>query len=399
MDTIDRDVLAMLARGSGYPSVSLYLPTHRVVVEKDQDRLRLKNLLKSAAERLLQDGKRAVDVESILAPARSLLEDDTFWLEMTEGLAVFLTRDGMRVYRVGTTMPEQFVVGDRLYLRPLALASNGHERFYALAFDRNRARLYLGDRTSITEVPIKDAPTSLAEETKYDQREESLQFTSFASQGKAIDGGRVAMYHGHGGQNEDKDRLGRYANDLERAVTRQIGADSKIPLILFGVENQLLAYRAVNTYPALFSEHVTGASDELTDKQIKTKALEMLSLQKSAEVQADLYELREKPATVISDDPVEIASAAATGRVKTLFVDDSTGPYGLLDRQMNVVREFCSATPRYLRETADADTPAQECGWDLGDLALAETVLHGGSVHAFSGEDSPVKGVAAVFRY
>lgn len=399
MDTIDRDVLAMLARGSGYPSVSLYLPTHKSGAEKDQDRLRLKNLLKSAAERLLEDGLRAVDVESLLAPARVLLDNNSFWTEVSAGLALFLTRDGMRAYRVAAVMPEQVVVGDRRYLRPLALAATGHDRFYALAFDRNHARLYLGDRSSITEIPIKDAPTSLAEETKYDQREESLQFTSFASQGKAFDGGRVAMFHGHGAQNEEKDRLGRYANDLERGVTRELGADGKIPLILFGVENQLLAYHSVNTYPALLSEHVVGASDEISDKQIKTKALEVLSGKQRAEVQADLDELREKSSALVSDDPVEIAAAAATGRVKTLFLDQSTGPYGILDRRLNAVREYCTAAPRYLRESADTDMPQAECGWDLGDLALAETVLHGGAVHAFAGEDAPVKGVAAILRY
>jgi hypothetical protein len=40
-----------------------------------------------------------------------------------------------------------------------------------------------------------------------------------------------------------------------------------------------------------------------------------------------------------------------------------------------------------------------ECGWDLIDLAAAETLSHGGSVLAYRGEASPVFGAVAVFRY
>jgi len=50
-------------------------------------------------------------------------------------------------------------------------------------------------------------------------------------------------------------------------------------------------------------------------------------------------------------------------------------------------------------EATDLTEPEAEVGWDLVDLAAAETTLHGGEVHAFVGEDAPVRGVAAVFRY
>ena len=102
-----------------------------------------------------------------------------------------------------------------------------------------------------------------------------------------------------------------------------------------------------------------------------------------------------------SHDVREIVSAAAAGRVKTLFFDDSTGPFGLLDRDSLEVTRVCTGSPRYLRETSDAETTAADadCGWDLVDLAAAETALHGGEIRAFTGEDAPVEGVAAIYRY
>lgn len=400
MDTIDLDTLTTLAKRRGFPSVSLYLPTHRTGPEKDQDRIRLKNLVKSAREGLVADGMRDPDADELLGQASNLLDDTALWREMGDGLAIFAEPGTTRVLRVDTALPEQFVVGGRYYLRPLALAYHGDQSFFALALDRNRARLFTGDRAAIEELPLDPAVASFAEATKYDDREESLQYSTFASpQSTARAGGAIGMFHGHGGENVDKDEVQRFAAGLEKAVTSQIGLENTTPLVLLGVDYQLTAYRAANTYPALATAQVEGATDELTDRAIHAEALEALAPRFASAANRDLTELSEKPGSLVSSDPAEIVSAAATGRVKTLFFDEAAGPYGLFDRELFAVSSVCSAAPRYLRETADTEIANAECGWDLVDLALAETVLHGGAIHAFDGETAPVSGVAAVLRY
>jgi hypothetical protein len=315
-------------------------------------------------------------------------------------MAIFVDAEETRVYRVDTTLPEQVVVGSRFYLRPLALAYRGNESFFALAFDRARARLFSGDRSGITEVPLDPAATSFAEATKYDEREESLQFTTHASPESITgSGAAIGQFHGHGGENVDKNELARFAAGVDKVVLAAIGPENTVPLVLLGVDYQLAAYRTVNTYHNLVAEQSIGATDELTDKAVHAKALEALSTRFADAVDDDLTELREKPSALVSSDPAEIVSAAASGRVKTLFFDSATGPYGLFDRELFAVSSVCSAAPRYLRESADSESADAECGWDLVDLAAAETVLHGGAIHAFAGENAPVEGVAAVLRY
>jgi hypothetical protein len=207
------------------------------------------------------------------------------------------------------------------------------------------------------------------------------------------------MFHGHGGENVDKTELQRFAADVSKAVTGVLGAENSVPLVLLGVEYQLAAYRSANDYPALAAEQVLGATDEMNERAIQLAAFGALEPRFRAAVEADLAELREKPSALVSTDPAEIVTAAAAGRVRSLFFDDSTGPFGQFDADTFTVSKVCSAAPRYLRETADSEQAAEECGWDLVDLAAAETALHGGAIHAFSGEDAPVAGVAAVLRY
>jgi hypothetical protein len=400
MDTIDRSTFTDLASHRGFPSVTMYLPTHRAGSEKDQDPIRLKNLIKSAGEALVADGMRDPDAAALLSKASAVLNDPPFWREVGDGLAVFVDSAETRIYRVETALPEQVVVGSRFYLRPLALAYRGNENFFALAFDRNRARLFMGDRASITEIPLDPLVSSFAEVTKYDEREESLQYTTHASPESITGtGAAIGQFHGHAGENVDKNELARFASGLDKAVVGEIGPENTVPLVLLGVDYQLAAYRAVNTYHNLVAEQVLGATDELTDKAVLTKALDALTARFADAVDTDLAELNEKSSALVSNDAAEIVSAAASGRVKTLFFDDTTGPYGLFDRELFAVSSVCSAAPRYLRESADTEIAGAECGWDLVDLAVAETVLHGGAIHAFAGEGAPVSGVAAVLRY
>ena len=400
MDTIDRATFTALANHSGFPAVSLYLPTHRAGAERDQGPIRLKNLVRSACEGLVVQGMRDPEADALLGKMKALYDDVSFWRETGDGLAIFVDASETRVMRLDVAMPEQCVVGSRFYVRPLALAYRGDERFFALAFDRNRARLFEGDRSGVTELPLDPAISSFAESSKYDEREESLQYTTHASpESTNASGPAIGQFHGHGGENVDKDELQRFAAGLEKAVTSAIGAENTVPLLLLGVDYQLATYRGVNTYRSLAPEQVDGATDELTDRVIHAKALEALAQRFDATVGSDLKELSEKPSSLVSSDPTEIVSAAATGRVKTLFFDQASGPFGVFDRDLFAVEAVCSAAPRYLRETADSESAEGECGWDLVDLAAAETVLHGGAIHAFDGESAPIAGVAAVLRY
>jgi hypothetical protein len=86
--------------------------------------------------------------------------------------------------------------------------------------------------------------------------------------------------------------------------------------------------------------------------------------------------------------------------VKALLFDDSVGPFGRFDPSSLSVEVRGPEVPRLLRATRPAEgSPGDDSGWDLVDLAAAETCTHAGDVFAFWGEAAPVRGVAAVFRY
>ena len=87
MDILKQKDLQQLIETSGKWCVSLYMPTHRVGRERQQDPIRLKNLIARAQEKLLESGMRSSEVRELMRPAESLLKDDDFWRHQSNACA------------------------------------------------------------------------------------------------------------------------------------------------------------------------------------------------------------------------------------------------------------------------------------------------------------------------
>ena len=86
-----------------------------------------------------------------------------------------------------------------------------------------------------------------------------------------------------------------------------------------------------------------------------------------------------------SADTAEVAGAATTGKIDVLFVDVSQEQLGTFDPNLGKA-VICDQ--------------ACDCSEDLVNLAVAETLLHGGTVFAAEPHELPVsRPLAAIFRY
>lgn len=407
MDTIDRTRLLALAGRAEWPSVSIYLPVDHTGSHTDADRLRLRVLAKQARERLVADGVTTALAGSLVTAALDLATDESAWPGGPHGLVHFSDANGAETIWLDMPMPELAIVADRFYLRPLYSALHDVPPVWALAIDSNATRLFRLDRTGVEEMALPaGTPTSLGEETRFDDGEESLQYHTVPGatpQGINGPGPGAAMFHGHGGAKDaDKVARQRFVSDLDTGVVQRIGAESTDLLVLVGVGYLLDDYRASSDYAHLASEQVEGSPARMSPADVQRAVLAVLAPRFSGLLHADVDEYDNLAGTGrTSSDAEEIVASAAAGRVKTLLIDDGEGPWGYFDREDFHVTHLCPATPAYLRDApaAPEGVDALECGWDLIDLAAAETLRHGGTVRAFRGESSPVKGAVAVFRY
>src|SRR5438067_703693 len=125
MDHFSRDDLRALLTNRQTPCVSLFLHTTRGPAHQDQKGW--KNLLREAEERLLAAGQRPPEAKNLLAPAQELLNDPPFWLNVSNGLAAFLSPEMTRFYRLPATFRDQALCNDHFRHNeqaPLVLAAD-----------------------------------------------------------------------------------------------------------------------------------------------------------------------------------------------------------------------------------------------------------------------------------
>ncbi|WP_020661536.1 hypothetical protein [Amycolatopsis benzoatilytica] len=363
MDSFSQQDLDTLLQQQGSPSVSLYLPTHRTDPETQQDSLELSNAIRRAQAELLRAGVRRPAAQDILQPAHVLVEDERFWRDRRDGLAVFLRAGWWRAYRVRLSFPGLVVVADRFHVYPLLPLLSGDASFFVLALSENEAHLYRGCRSGMDEVEVPGLPEGVADALRYDD--------TVQQRGQHL-GGKVgakagAVMHGKGiGGELQKERLDRYLQAVSHAVDAVL-AQQNCPLVLAGVGHIRAAYREITRYSHVLEAGIAGSPDRVPPAQLHPHAWTLAEpvANRGRDDAAARY-AKLAGTGLASDDVRDVVAAAEAGRVEALFVPDTPpGPDG-----------------------------------DGLESAAVRTLRTDGTVYAVPSADIPGHGpVAAVFRY
>lgn len=379
-----REDLRRLAEAPREPSVSCFLPTHRNPPDKKEDRTRFKNLLNEAEERLIGDGLRVVETRRRLEPARSLLEDDSFWENVWDGLAVFVSPSLFRRYTVPMALREFLDVGDRFHLKPLLPVLQGDGRYFLLGLSQRRVALFEATRESLVELPVPRLPQNLASALHLESfpPQRSLEFRSQAPRA----GRRQAMWHGHA---EEKEDVTRYLLDFFHSVDRAVAPllrSERAPLVLAAVDYLHPLYAQVNSYPYLLPEGVHGSPEGFGVEDLHRRSSGVVAAAFGRELDRAVAEYSEFAGGPRSSQEVStIIVGASFGRVSRLFVQRDVELWGRFDPQSLEVRIHGR------KEKGDVD---------LLDWAAVRTLSTDGVVHTLPRERIPGGGpMAALFRF
>jgi hypothetical protein len=367
------------------PCISMYLPTHRTGRDTREDPIRLKNAIGQAKERLGADGITGDHASALLEPASELVTSQDFWLHQSDGLAVFVSPELFRYYRVPTRVEDEVVVTDHFCIKQLTPLFAEDGRFYILALSQKRVRLYEATRLGIHERTVPDMLKSIKDLRQYDEVEEHLREHTVAS----MQAGRTdVILHGQGGiadKTQYKQDVIRYVRTISRTLEKYL-ADETAPLVLAAVEYEQAFYRQVNSYQALLNEGVTGNPDLLNEQQLHEAAWNIMEPHFAQARQISLGHYADLSNTDKTSDRVEvILPSAHQGRVRTLFIRRGAQVWGRFDPD----------TP-----SVATHDQRQENDTDLVDLATVQVLEHQGMIYALEANEMPTAhALAAMFRY
>jgi hypothetical protein len=389
MDIITKDTVIQLINECQGEAVSIYLPTFVAGPQTKQNPIRTKNLLKSVKSDLLQRGISDRDAREYLEPINELINDEAFWQEQTEGLALFLDRNNLRYFQLPEKVDEIAVVDKSFYINPLIPLSQGNGQFYLLSIAQETPKLFYGSKYFMEQIEKIELPDSL--QKMFDQFFEvhdHLNFhTKSASPNADLPGSRDGMHFGQGGDNINEDaELKNFFHRFDDALMDYIGSQS-IPLVLAGLGFLHPVYKAANTYPYLIDEGITKDVTMMSNEDIHKKAWDIVKDYYQLNIDnaiANYNMLKEKNGQT-TDKISSIVSDAWFKHVKHLFVVENTHIWGTFDPDKNVV---------------SIDDEISINNQDLLNLAAIHTIINGGSVMVVPKEKMPGKSPAiAILRY
>lgn len=378
MNILNRHRINQLIAHRSPLSVSLFMPTERAGRERQQDTIRLKNLLTAARERMLAEGKPPAVVDGVLQPVHELRSDVEFWRSRSEGLACFCAPDLCQVFRVPIQLEEQLFVADRFYVGALLPLLRAGYRFYVLALTLESARLFESTQLAIHEIELPEIPC-----LDLDGTEQTLQYHGHQAPTRGKGATETAVYHGQGGPTDrvKKDAL-RFFQLVDRAVLRVL-RDQREPLVLACVDYLAPLYESANSYRFLVKNNISGNPERWGEEKLREQAWKCMEPRFLRE-QTDAWAMFEQAESTHrgSSDLRQVVLAAAKGRVERLFLARGQRRWGHVDPELEAVQIL-----------------PERSGEELLDFAATRALSSGADVYlldALPHTDSPA---AATFRY
>lgn len=383
MHSLTPQSLAELAAFTSPPCLSLYQPTHRRHPENQQDPIRFRHGVK-ALEESLRKQHPAAETQALLAPFHALADDADFWNHTLDGIAVLGGAGLFRVFVLGRPVEQLAVVADSFHTKPLRRFLQSVGRFQVLGLSRREIRLFEGDRDVIDEIELASGVPRTATEALGDELTEPHHTVS--SYG-GVGGARSPMHHGQGGKKDEVDLdAERFFRAVDRAITEHHSKPSGLPLILAALPEHHHLFREVSHNALLLPSGIDVNPDALSPDQLRERAWQAVEPQFLAQQARWADEFGAARAKGLgSDNPHDVARAAAAGRVGLLLIEAERQIAGYLDDR----------TGRII--AAELDNPRID---DLLDDLGALVDKMGGQVHVLPAERMPsTAGLAATFRH
>lgn len=141
---LPKSIFENLANTHGLHCVSIYLQMHKDGKEQNAHiaQATLKQCLKKVNTDLERHEMDSQEIKNYLKPIEALLNDIELWRNPSDGLAIFLDKNGMNYYKLPISFEIKANVSDHFYLKPLLPLYNEDDDYYLLELSQDYVKLY-----------------------------------------------------------------------------------------------------------------------------------------------------------------------------------------------------------------------------------------------------------------
>lgn len=232
---MDIKFLKQIQNPGAFPSVSILMPAHRSFPENQQDKIRLKNLVNIAQQRLKEEAANS-DTSAILKKLSELTESIDY-NNLLDGLALFINKDDCYKFNFSFPVEERVIIDKTFATRDLIFGLNRSQPYIALIIDEKNTRFYSGSRETLSEVKHPELPLK---NFVHDIKSGEITDTSFND--------RI---------HENDERLKNYLREADLVLKELTGQES-IPYIIAGTQKQIALFKEISRSKSVCLGELTG---------------------------------------------------------------------------------------------------------------------------------------------
>src|SRR5579871_1358026 len=373
------DNIQELARCEG-PCITLLLPPYRPGEQARPVAGVLKSDLQEAVRLMarLQFPERTV--ADLLKPLEKSIDTDELWTGSHWGRVIFRSPDLFQQFDIIQAVKPRIVVGGSFDIRSILQDLHMPAEFYVLKLAKDHTALLKFAHLGQEHVRLpKGVPERLEEALCFNAPDHDL--VNRSASGPSTGGMHGARFGTGTGRETQKTYLADFYKTVDFGICELLRL-KKAPLILAGVEADASIYRSINGYPNLLKQSVQGSQGEWTEGELLQKALAIIRADRLEQAAVSLAESKERVSPArFQTDLDEILKAAGGGRVHSLYVDESA-------QRTGIFLDF---------KRGGRSNWGEE---DLLNLAVIQTILHGGQAFALPARKMPDgAAVASVLRF
>lgn len=379
LKALDGENIDQLVCATG-PCVTILLPPYHPGAQTKSMATVLKTYCQEVERQLSIQKIEASETANLIEPLLQVTESPEFSAGSHWGRAIFRSPEIFAGLEAVEAVNPSLNVGGCFQIRSVLAELHLPPEFYLLRLTQKDIELRRCTRTRAESVALpRGVPQTLTEAMAFKAPDHDLENRSM---GGPSTGSMRGVRFGTGSERENASvHLADFFKAVDRGF-RELTRGSGAPLVLAGVEEDTVRYRAVSNYPALLKQSICGSGGALFSDDELRHANAIVRADATERAATSLLELRERTAPArISTDLAAILCAAVEGRVGRLYVNQEARVSGVFDR----VRR------------------AGRVNWgeeDLLNVAAVETILQRGLVFALPGNKMPERVAAmAFFRY
>ncbi|MGX7108784.1 baeRF3 domain-containing protein [Facklamia miroungae] len=310
--------------------LSIYMPTNRGGVNRQEDLIQFKNLVQEIKPSLEELKSEAG--EKILNELERLRNDKNFWDQTKEGLALFISPKEFEVAYLRSEFKPAVYLEKEYYLLPLL--AYYEELNEVIIADISKDAVSLFDANQFNSEPLAlDGDIDIKQFSEiYDDLDPDSQVNVHSYGGRQEPG----MHHGHRATPEEKDLdRGKYFTYLNKKM-HELSKHYHRPILLAGTVENLGHYQKVNGTDSIYFEKTIDKPFQSIDSKEKTKVLKEILSQDHQSFAQDKINQIEKARNQgkVAHDFEKIKDLIKEGRIEEWIIQYHTD-YLLQEEDLN----------------------------------------------------------------